>query len=132
MKETRVTLPELVLVAGTRGALGAGLGLLLAEHLSATQRRTIGWTLFLFGALTTIPILIDIFGVHRWSPSNADDDSVAREPTREQAALAVASRSWQRSNPGNGFRGGRVPPVRSRRGATEPDLRAGRSRIIGD
>jgi hypothetical protein len=35
MRETRITLPELVLVAGTRAALGAGLGLLLADRLSA-------------------------------------------------------------------------------------------------
>src|SRR4051794_21271647 len=55
MRETRITLPELVLVAGTRAALGAGLGLLLADRLSADQRRAVGWTLFLVGALSTIP-----------------------------------------------------------------------------
>ena len=41
MRETRITLPELALVAGTRGALGAGLGLLLANRLSEEQRRVI-------------------------------------------------------------------------------------------
>jgi hypothetical protein len=64
MRETRITLPELVLVAGTRAALGAGLGLLLADRLSADQRRAIGWTLFLVGALSTIPLAFEVLG-HR-------------------------------------------------------------------
>ena len=41
MRETRITLPELVLVAGTRATLGAGLGLLLADRLSEDQRRAV-------------------------------------------------------------------------------------------
>ena len=47
MRETRITLPELILVAGTRVALGAGLGMLLADRLTLDQRRAVGWTLFL-------------------------------------------------------------------------------------
>ena len=49
MRETRITLPELILVAGTRAALGGGLGLLLADRLNMDQRRAVGWTLFLVG-----------------------------------------------------------------------------------
>jgi hypothetical protein len=64
MRETRITLPELVLVAGTRAALGAGLGLLLADRLSPDQRRAVGWTLFLVGALSTIPLSFEVLG-HR-------------------------------------------------------------------
>jgi hypothetical protein len=67
MRETRITLPELILVAGTRVALGAGLGLLLADRLSAEQRRAVGWTLFLVGALSTIPLGFEVFGGHRLS-----------------------------------------------------------------
>jgi hypothetical protein len=33
MREASITLPELGLIAGTRAALGAGLGLLLADRL---------------------------------------------------------------------------------------------------
>ena len=62
MREAHVTLPELALVAGTRAALGAGLGLLLADRLSAEQRRAIGWTLLMFGAVTTIPLAFEILG----------------------------------------------------------------------
>ena len=52
-------------VAGTRGALGAGLGLLLADRLSAEQRRAVGWTLFLVGALSTIPLAFEVLGSGR-------------------------------------------------------------------
>jgi hypothetical protein len=65
MRETRITLPELILVAGTRAALGAGLGLLWADRLSPDQRRAVGWTLFLVGALSTIPLALEVFGGHR-------------------------------------------------------------------
>ena len=41
MRETRISLPELGLIAGTRGMLGAGLGLLLADRLPADQRNAI-------------------------------------------------------------------------------------------
>lgn len=65
MRETPVTLPELALVAGTRAALGAGLGLLLADRLTAEQRRAVGWTLLLFGAVTTIPLAFEVLGKAR-------------------------------------------------------------------
>jgi hypothetical protein len=60
MRETRLTLPQLALIAGTRGALGAGLGLLLADRLHYGQRKAVGWTLLLVGALTTIPLALEV------------------------------------------------------------------------
>jgi len=62
MREAPLTLPELGLIAGTRAAAGAGLGLLLADRLSASQRKTLGWSLLLIGAASTIPLLIDVLG----------------------------------------------------------------------
>jgi uncharacterized membrane protein YfcA len=62
MRETQVTVPELALIAGTRAALGAGLGLLLADRLPQAQRRAVGWTLLLVGALSTIPLAFEVFG----------------------------------------------------------------------
>ena len=56
MKERKLTLPELALIASTRGMLGFGLGLLLADKLSEDQRRAVGWTLVAVGAVTTIPL----------------------------------------------------------------------------
>jgi hypothetical protein len=65
MRETPITLPELALVAGTRAALGAGVGLLLADRLSRDQRRAVGWTLVLIGVVTTIPLALEVFGKSR-------------------------------------------------------------------
>jgi uncharacterized membrane protein YfcA len=69
MKEKRVTLPELVLVAGTRAMLGAGLGLLLADRLNEDQRKAVGWTLVAVGALTTIPLAVEVLGKGEPLPS---------------------------------------------------------------
>jgi hypothetical protein len=65
MKRAELTFPEIALIAGTRGMLGAGAALLLANRLKDRQRKTIGWGLFLFGALSTVPLAIDIFAKRR-------------------------------------------------------------------
>lgn len=65
MREAHLSLPELGLVAITRAAAGAGVALLLADRLSADQRRALGWGLFLFGALTTIPLAAEVLGKSR-------------------------------------------------------------------
>ena len=62
MKTYDVTVPEIAIVAATRGMLGAGAGLLLADLLRPDTRRTLGWTLLAIGALTTIPIAMALFG----------------------------------------------------------------------
>ncbi|KAF0220474.1 MAG: hypothetical protein FD174_1128 [Geobacteraceae bacterium] len=62
MKEAKLTLPELALIAGTRGALGAGIALLLADKLSREERKAVGWTLFLVGAISTIPLARNVMG----------------------------------------------------------------------
>jgi hypothetical protein len=36
--------------------LGAGVALLLGECLPAREKKAVGWTLLLVGALTTIPL----------------------------------------------------------------------------
>lgn len=68
MKKMGITLPELALIAGTRAIGGFGLGLLLAHRWNDDQRRAIGWSLFLVGALTTAPLAIDVLG-HRMRPA---------------------------------------------------------------
>ena len=60
MKKAELTLPEIALIAGTRGMLGAGVGLLLADKLNKDQRRAIGWTLLIVGAVSTIPLAIEV------------------------------------------------------------------------
>ena len=73
MQETRITLPELGLVAGTRAALGAGIALLLSDRLSAEQRRAVGWTLLAVGALSTIPLAFEVLG-HRVASPDVQSD----------------------------------------------------------
>ena len=60
MRKTVLTIPEIMLIAGTRAALGAGLGLLLADRLDERTRKGAGWALFAVGALTTIPLVIGV------------------------------------------------------------------------
>ena len=65
MRKTELTLPEIALIGGTRGMLGAGVALLLADNLGRSQRRAIGWTLFLLGAASTIPLAMNVFSKRR-------------------------------------------------------------------
>jgi H+/gluconate symporter-like permease len=60
MKKAELTLPEVALIAGTRGMLGAGAALLLADKLKEDQRKAIGWALLLIGAISTIPLALDV------------------------------------------------------------------------
>ncbi len=57
MKKHELTIPEIGLIAGTRGMLGAGLALLLGDQMTARHRRNVGWTLFAIGAASTIPLV---------------------------------------------------------------------------
>ena len=52
-----LTIPEIMLIAGTRVALGAGLGLLISDQLNKDQRKGAGWALVAVGVLTTFPIV---------------------------------------------------------------------------
>ena len=60
MKKVELPIPELGLIAATRAMLGAGAGLLLAGRLSDRNRSVVGRILFAVGALSTIPLAIDL------------------------------------------------------------------------
>jgi len=62
LKERGLTIPEIVLIAGTRVALGVGVGLLIADQLSKDERKGAGWALVGVGVLTTIPIVRGVLG----------------------------------------------------------------------
>jgi uncharacterized membrane protein YfcA len=62
MKERVLNLPEIALIASTRGMLGAGIGLWLAGKLNNDQRRAAGWVLIIVGVVTTIPLVMNVFG----------------------------------------------------------------------
>ena len=58
--ERKLSVPDIILIAGTRVALGIGVGLLLSEKLNRDQRRAAGRALIAVGALTTIPLAINV------------------------------------------------------------------------
>jgi hypothetical protein len=89
MRETRITLPELALIAGTRAALGAGLGLLLADRLAEDQRKAVGWTLLTIGALSTIPLALEVLGGGRLSGHEVWPGQTEGEPRTPWDRLMV-------------------------------------------
>ena len=62
LRQRKVTLAELALIAVTRGAIGFGAGLLLADKFKGEWRKAVGWSLFLTGVASTIPIAMHVFG----------------------------------------------------------------------
>ena len=89
MKARMLTLPELFLIAGTRVALGAGVGLLLADRLSDERRRAVGWTLLGIGALSTIPLAGSVLRRQSFDPATVS--SFASPPLPEEQSFAVTS-----------------------------------------
>jgi hypothetical protein len=97
MRETQISLPELALLAGTRAAIGAGLGLLLADRLPDDRRKAVGWTLLLVGAATTVPLVFEVLGGLRPCTAESCPEEAAGEP-RSRASERV-SRWAARSSP---------------------------------
>jgi hypothetical protein len=67
MKSIDLPVPLLGAVAGTRGMLGIGVGLLLADSLPERRRKAVGWALLGVGVLSTIPLAAYV--VSRWRDS---------------------------------------------------------------
>jgi putative Mn2+ efflux pump MntP len=57
-KSVTLMLPEIGMIALTRGALGVGIGLLLSNSLEKEERQSAGLALVAVGVLTTIPLLL--------------------------------------------------------------------------
>jgi len=65
MKTANLSIPEIALIGGTRVALGAGIGLLLARKLNENKQKGAGWALLAVGALTTIPLIKNVIDKSR-------------------------------------------------------------------
>jgi hypothetical protein len=65
MIETKLTIADIILIAGTRVMLGAGIGLLISTRLNNDQRKAAGLSLALVGGLTTIPLALGVMGRQR-------------------------------------------------------------------
>lgn len=62
MKERKLTTADLILLVGTRVALGVGIGLLLSPRLNRDQRKAAGLVLALIGGLSSIPLAMILLG----------------------------------------------------------------------
>ena len=93
--KTELSIPELGLLAMTRGMLGAGIGLVLANRLDEQQRRPLGWGLVVVGLLTTVPLAFRVFGGLKKEPRvSTRNHSAAARPRRQRAVRrAAAARS---------------------------------------
>lgn len=61
MAENRsLSVPDIIMMAGTRVALGIGIGLLLSGRLSRDSRKGAGVALLMVGALSSIPIFMNV------------------------------------------------------------------------
>lgn len=70
MKEKNLTLPEIALIAGTRGIAGLGLGLLVGDRLRRDQRISAGWALLIAGTLLSIPLAVTV--LRKPAPTDAE------------------------------------------------------------
>jgi hypothetical protein len=62
ISETKsLSVPEIAVLAATRGVIGFGAGLLLADKFKRERRKSLGWTLFVSGLASTIPIAMRLF-----------------------------------------------------------------------
>ena len=60
LKVKSLSLPEIAIFAATRGVIGLGAGLLLADKFRKPNRKTIGWSLLLSGIASTVPIAMHL------------------------------------------------------------------------
>ncbi|HWR36762.1 MAG TPA: hypothetical protein VN622_12910 [Clostridia bacterium] len=60
MAERSLTVPDIMLIAGTRVALGMGIGLLMSGKINRDARKGAGIALLAVGALTSIPLFVNV------------------------------------------------------------------------
>jgi hypothetical protein len=86
MKNVELNLPQLAMIAGTRGMLGAGLGLLIADRVPKQRRQAVGWTLVAIGALSTIPLAMQVLKKKGIAQNNGKAPEL---PARQEAMSAA-------------------------------------------
>lgn len=74
MRTLTLPLPVFGFAIATRAALGAGIGLILADKLSPERRRRLGLALIAFGAATTLPAVQLISRSSRRARPHVDRD----------------------------------------------------------
>ena len=91
MRKTTLDLPQLGLIAATRGMLGAGIGLLAGGKLSPEVRKAVGWTLVAVGVATTIPLAMEVFGGQKEAAGAAGSTPASTWEEQEAERTAAAA-----------------------------------------
>jgi hypothetical protein len=88
MRSVTLRAPDLMLLVGTRVALGVGIGLLVATRLDERMRKGAGIALAAVGVLTTIPLLLNVRASsrERLGQESAADVRASMGPGRERGA----------------------------------------------
>jgi hypothetical protein len=87
MSMLSISPPILGLVIGTRAALAFGVGLLVAEHLPESHRRTIAYTLIGIGAVTTLPLAREVLAARSNNRRGAMLPEMSARPDPEAAPM---------------------------------------------
>jgi hypothetical protein len=67
--KTEISVPDLGLIAMTRGLLGVGIGLLAAGKLNGA-RKPVGLALIAVGLASTVPLILDVLeGLDKPAPA---------------------------------------------------------------
>ena len=77
MKERMISIPQIMLIAGTRVMLGIGIGLLLSGKLNEGSRRGAGWGLLMAGVVTTGPLVANLLCSKESGPARASFETAA-------------------------------------------------------
>lgn len=93
-KPVTLSLAEVQVIAATRALFGFGIGLLVAERLGTRQRRTIGRTLTVLGAISTVPLVIDVLAKQGAFSKQSEDTSSARRLGRQRQWAEQSSGIW--------------------------------------
>lgn len=93
-KPVSLNFSEVALIAGTRAMLGVGIGLLVADRMSPRRRTSIGKTLALVGALSTIPLALDVMAKLGAFSKQSGDTSGARSEGRSRQWAEQGTGIW--------------------------------------
>lgn len=91
MRSVTLPLPQLALLVATRAMAAAGVALLLSDRLRRDQRQSVGLTLVAVGALTTLPLAVEVISSARASGTDTADREVSK--AHPEAAEAQGGRS---------------------------------------
>ncbi len=87
MKETTLALPQLGMIAITRGMLGAGIGLLLGDRISPPVRKAAGLTLLAVGIITTVPLALQVLSGQKQEAKGTRTGPVLADTWEQREAI---------------------------------------------